>query len=71
MFGDCTFNSHISSLPKKFANWSGWILGTFYTRDCNTLLILFKLPVLLQNTSVIHQTVCMICLIMNVYLENC
>ena len=35
--GDCTFNYHISSLSKKCANLSGWILRTFYTRDCITM----------------------------------
>ena len=33
MSGDCTFNYHISSLSKKLANWSGWILRTFYSRE--------------------------------------
>ena len=42
MFDDCTFNFHISSLSRKCANFSGWILSTFYTRDCITLLTLFK-----------------------------
>ena len=42
MSGDCTFNYHISSLSKKCANLSRWILRTFYTRDCITMLILFK-----------------------------
>ena len=37
MSGDCTFNYHISSLSKKCANLSGWILRTFYTRDCITM----------------------------------
>ena len=46
MSGDCTFNYHISSLSKKCANLSGWILRTFYTRDCITMLILFKSIVL-------------------------
>ena len=40
--GDCTFNYHISSLSKKCANLSGWILITFYTRDCITMITLFK-----------------------------
>ena len=42
MSGDCTFNYHISSLSKMWANLSGWILRTFYTRDCIAMLILFK-----------------------------
>ena len=40
--GDCTFYYHISSLSKKCANLSGWILRTFYTRDYITMLTLFK-----------------------------
>ena len=43
---DCTFNYHISSLSKKSANLSGWILRTFYNRDCITMLTLFKSIVL-------------------------
>ena len=43
MSGDCTFNDHISSLSKKL---SGWILRTLYTRDCITMLTLFKSIVL-------------------------
>ena len=46
MSGDCTFNYHISSLSKKCANMSGWILRTIYTRDCITMLTLFKSIVL-------------------------
>ena len=46
MSGDRTFNYHISSLSKKCANLSGWILRTFYTRDCITMLTLFKSTVL-------------------------
>ena len=46
MSGDCTFNYHISSLSKKCANLSGWILRKFYTRDCITMLTLFKSIVL-------------------------
>ena len=46
MSGDCTYNYHISSLSKKCANLSGWILRTFYTRDCITMLTLFKSIVL-------------------------
>ena len=46
MSGDCTFNYHISSLSKKCANLSGWILRTLYTRDCITMLTLFKSIVL-------------------------
>ena len=46
MSGDCTFNYHISSLPKKCVNLADWILRTFYTRDCITMLILFKSIVL-------------------------
>ena len=42
MFGDCTLNFHISSMSKKCANLSGWIMRTFYTRDCITLLTLFQ-----------------------------
>ena len=42
MSGDCTFNYHIYSLFKKCANLSWWILRTFYTRDCITMLTLFK-----------------------------
>ena len=45
MSGDCIFNYHISSLSKKCANLSGWILRTFYTRDCITMF-LFKSIVL-------------------------
>ena len=48
MSGDCTFNYHISSLSKMCANLSGRILRTFYTRDCITILTLFKLIVLLR-----------------------
>ena len=46
MSGDCTFNYHFSSLSKKCAKLSGWILRTFYTRDCITMLTLFKSIVL-------------------------
>ena len=46
MSGDCTFNYHISSLSKKCANLPGGILRTFYTRDCITMLTLFKSIVL-------------------------
>ena len=46
MSADCTFNYHISSLSKKCANLSGGILRTFYTRDCITMLTLFKSIVL-------------------------
>ena len=46
MSGDCTFHYHISSLSKKCANLSGRILRTFYTRDCITMLTLFKSIVL-------------------------
>ena len=46
MSGDCTFNYHISSLPKKCANLTGWILRTFYTTDSITMLTLFKSIVL-------------------------
>ena len=46
MSGDCTFNYHISSFSKKCANLSGWILRRFYTRDCITMLTLFKSIVL-------------------------
>ena len=46
MSGGCTFNYHISSLSKKCNNLSGWILITFYTRDCITMLTLFKSIVL-------------------------
>ena len=46
MSGDCTFNYHIASLYKKCDNLSGWILRTFYTRDCITMLTLFKQMVL-------------------------
>ena len=46
MSGDCTFNFNISSLSKKCANLSGWIMRTFYTRDCITMLTLFKSIVL-------------------------
>ena len=34
---DFTFNYHISSLSKKCANLSGWILITFYTRESITM----------------------------------
>ena len=44
--GDCTFNYHISSLSKRCSNLSGWILRTIYTRDCITMLTLFKSIVL-------------------------
>ena len=40
--------NHISSLSKKCANLSGWILRTFYTKDCITMLTLFKSIVLLR-----------------------
>ena len=30
MSGDCTFDYHISSLSKKYANLSGWIMRTLY-----------------------------------------
>ena len=46
MSDDCTFNYYISSLSKKCANLSGWIQRTFYTRDCITMLTLFKSIVL-------------------------
>ena len=46
MSGDCTFNYHISTLSKKCATLSGWILRTFYIRDCITMLTLFKSIVL-------------------------
>ena len=46
MSGDCTVNYHVSSLSKKCANLSGWILRIFYTRDCITMLTLFKSIVL-------------------------
>ena len=46
MWGDCTFNYHFSSLSKKCANLTGWILKTFYTRDSITMLTLFKSIVL-------------------------
>ena len=46
MSGDCTFNYHISRLSKKCANLSGWNLRTFYTRECITVLTLFKSIVL-------------------------
>ena len=46
MFGDCTFNYHISSLSKKCANLSVWILRTFDTRDRVTILTMFKSIVL-------------------------
>ena len=48
MSGDFTFNYHISSLSKKCANLSGWILRTGYTRDCITILTLFKSILLSQ-----------------------
>ena len=56
MPGDCTFNYHISSLSKKCANLSGWILRTFYTRDCITMLTLFKLIVLSVMVPISDQT---------------
>ena len=46
MSGYCTSNYHVSSLSKKCANLSGWILRKFYTRDCITMLTLFKSIVL-------------------------
>ena len=46
MSGDCSFNFHISSLSKKCANLSGWILRTLYTRDCITMLTMSKSIVL-------------------------
>ena len=52
MSGDCTFNYHISSLSKKCTNLSGWILRTFSTRDCITILILFR-PIVLSRFSVV------------------
>ena len=42
MSGDCTFNSHMSSLSKN----CGWILRILYTIDCITMLTLFKSIVL-------------------------
>ena len=48
MAGDCTCNYYISSLSKRCANLSGWILMTFYTRDCITMLSLLKSIVLSQ-----------------------
>ena len=42
MTGDCTFDYHISNLSENCANFSRRILITFYTRDCITLLTLFK-----------------------------
>ena len=44
--GDCTFNYHISSLSKKCAYLSWWIMRTFYIRDCIRMLTLFKSIVL-------------------------
>ena len=46
MSGDFTFIYHISSLSKKCAALSGWILRTFYSRDCITMFTLFKSIVL-------------------------
>ena len=46
MYGDCSFNFHVSTLCKKNYNLSGGIVRTFYTRDCITLLTLFKSIVL-------------------------
>ena len=46
MSGNCTVSYHISSLYTRCANLSGWLLRTFYTRDCNTMLTLFKSIVL-------------------------
>ena len=46
MSGDCTFNFHISNLSKTCVKLSGWMLISFYTRDCITLLTLFKSIVL-------------------------
>ena len=49
MSGDCTFNYHISSLSKKCANLSGWILRyllivIYFTRINSSMpwLILFE-----------------------------
>ena len=46
MSGYCTFDYNISSLSKKCANLTGWILRTLYTRDSITMLTLFKSIVL-------------------------
>ena len=46
MSGDCTFNYHILVCLKSALILSGWILRTFYTRDCITMLTLFKSIVL-------------------------
>ena len=46
MSGDCNFNYYIYSLSKKCANLSGWFLRIFYTKDCITMLTLYKSIVL-------------------------
>ena len=49
MSGDCIFNYHISSLSKKCANLSGWILRTFYTRDCITVRLRLSVMVAISD----------------------
>ena len=46
MSSNCSFEFHIKNLCKKCSNLSGWILGTFTTRDSITMLTLFKSLVL-------------------------
>ena len=44
MSGDCTFNYHISSLSKKCANLTGWILRTLPYHERLKSLGLYSLP---------------------------
>ena len=37
MSKDCSFDSHISSLPRKCNNLAGWILRSFVSRDRLTI----------------------------------
>ena len=49
MSSNCSFGFHIQNLCKKCSNLSGWILGTFTTRDCITMMTLLEslvLPIL-------------------------
>ena len=56
MSGDCTFNYHISSLSKKCANLSGWILRTLYTIDCIPIFIINKYHIFIKTLIVILHT---------------
>ena len=55
MSGDCTFNYHIFSLSKKCANLSGWILRTFYTRDCITMFTLLWSSFLIKHITQLEK----------------